>query len=392
MTSTQVPGKWHGTIYCLLLALTLALTFWVAGCGENEIEDPNFQEPPLPETQNWFYGVWASAADDVYVVGQPGLILHYDGSTWTQQASGTTEALIDIYSKDGTIYVCGHNGTILRNSGGSWSKMSSGTSEHLFGIGTYSDTLYVAGINGTARRFSGSAWSASADSVIVRDPSGAPSDTLDRREDIQSLVTVGYYGIGGSGGSILMEDSCPGGDADCIQYNWELRRVRGGSVWVQAGWGDPIIASNFIATNEGQLFQLTDDGQRQSWLEIFSPSTNAVYGMWVTGDPGLYSVYVVTREGEVILEMIEPVPGETLPAATVHLIYDHPFWLTDIWGIDAWNLYAVGINETVLRFHNPAQDPTTPWEVEVIELPELEGLSKSAAIDMPAVDKFGRPF
>ena len=35
-----------------------------------------------------FFKVWGSAADDVWVVGSGDLILHYDGTTWTEQPAG----------------------------------------------------------------------------------------------------------------------------------------------------------------------------------------------------------------------------------------------------------------------------------------------------------------
>ena len=30
------------------------------------------------------YSVWGSASDDVYVVGEEGLLLHFDGSIWAE--------------------------------------------------------------------------------------------------------------------------------------------------------------------------------------------------------------------------------------------------------------------------------------------------------------------
>jgi len=33
---------------------------------------------------------WASAPDDVFAVGWPNVIIHYDGTDWTQMDSGST--------------------------------------------------------------------------------------------------------------------------------------------------------------------------------------------------------------------------------------------------------------------------------------------------------------
>jgi hypothetical protein len=35
------------------------------------------------------YDIWGSSGSDVFVVGQAGTILHYDGSTWSPISSGT---------------------------------------------------------------------------------------------------------------------------------------------------------------------------------------------------------------------------------------------------------------------------------------------------------------
>jgi hypothetical protein len=71
---------------------------------------------------------------------------------WTQQNSGTTEDLLDVFciSAD-TALVVGNNGTILRttNGGINWNPITT-TSEHLMKIEfADSQTGYVAGFNGT---------------------------------------------------------------------------------------------------------------------------------------------------------------------------------------------------------------------------------------------------
>lgn len=41
--------------------------------------------------------VWGTSADNVFAVGQNGIILHYDGSAWRQVASGTSADLISLW-------------------------------------------------------------------------------------------------------------------------------------------------------------------------------------------------------------------------------------------------------------------------------------------------------
>jgi hypothetical protein len=58
--------------------------------------------------------IWARAADDVWVVGSNGMILHFDGRTWTREESGTDEELVDIHGAGRTIWVVGNEGGLLR--------------------------------------------------------------------------------------------------------------------------------------------------------------------------------------------------------------------------------------------------------------------------------------
>lgn len=54
---------------------------------------------------------------DIYVCGNNGLILHWDGIRWDKVKSGTRQHLHSFHYIDKTnIFVCGHHGTILRGN------------------------------------------------------------------------------------------------------------------------------------------------------------------------------------------------------------------------------------------------------------------------------------
>ncbi|MCI0457632.1 MAG: hypothetical protein L0Z62_11730 [Gemmataceae bacterium] len=62
-------------------------------------------------------GVWGSGPNDVYAVGDNGLILHSSdqGATWAPEVSGTTSNLTGVWGSGSSIvYAVGANGTILR--------------------------------------------------------------------------------------------------------------------------------------------------------------------------------------------------------------------------------------------------------------------------------------
>jgi hypothetical protein len=57
--------------------------------------------PALKRPRVWaFYKVWGSSADDVYVVGQSGAVLHFDGREFSELGIGTSEDLISVFGTD----------------------------------------------------------------------------------------------------------------------------------------------------------------------------------------------------------------------------------------------------------------------------------------------------
>ena len=60
------------------------------------------------------FGVWASARDDVWAVGENGVILHWDGVSWVSIPSGVAGDLEGVYANDQDVWFVGFGGTILR--------------------------------------------------------------------------------------------------------------------------------------------------------------------------------------------------------------------------------------------------------------------------------------
>lgn len=71
--------------------------------------------PPGPFT---LHEVWGRGPDDVYAVGSNGLILHYDGVSWAQMASGTRHDLYALGGTDEIVYAAGERGLLLGLAGG----------------------------------------------------------------------------------------------------------------------------------------------------------------------------------------------------------------------------------------------------------------------------------
>jgi hypothetical protein len=84
---------------------------------------------------DWYDSVWGSSGSDVFAVGWDGLIIHYDGATWSPMDSGVSESLHGMWGSSGRdVFVLGARGTILHYSGTGWVAMESGTARHLQGV------------------------------------------------------------------------------------------------------------------------------------------------------------------------------------------------------------------------------------------------------------------
>ncbi|HVM97594.1 MAG TPA: hypothetical protein VMT89_14465 [Candidatus Acidoferrales bacterium] len=102
-----------------------------------------------------FFKVWASGPDDVYIVGQNGIILHYDGSQFTELGIGVSQDLIGIWGTGpDNIMVVGGRGTaeLAHFDGVQWHHVSSAL-PGLNGVWMRRpDVAHAVGIAGTILR------------------------------------------------------------------------------------------------------------------------------------------------------------------------------------------------------------------------------------------------
>jgi trimeric autotransporter adhesin len=102
-----------------------------------------------PTSTGTFYGLWANGASNVVTVGSDasgaiGLAYRYNGSNWQLQSAGANRGLMSVWGVNANdVYVTGEQGTLLHYNGSSWSPMTSGTSDLL-----YSVTGSPAGVGG----------------------------------------------------------------------------------------------------------------------------------------------------------------------------------------------------------------------------------------------------
>lgn len=102
--------------------------------------------------------VWGPAPDDVWAVGgqqgsateSAGVLLHFDGAAWTEQAlPAGTPMLHWVFGVEGEVWTVGRDGAVLRREGAAWVAESSGVETVLWGVwGPGEELLWAVGGDG----------------------------------------------------------------------------------------------------------------------------------------------------------------------------------------------------------------------------------------------------
>ena len=136
-------------------------------------------------------GIWGASESAVFAVGNEGLILRFDGTRWSQQASGTTVDLVTVWGNSATEvfaagprYVAkGESGVVLYFDGTSWSEKLAKKEIGFTGVWGASATevyasyhTHLPALRGGLYRFDGSTWS-----------------------EVLAGPTAGFFAVGGAG-------------------------------------------------------------------------------------------------------------------------------------------------------------------------------------------------
>ncbi len=146
------------------------------------------------------WGLWAVAPDDVWAVGGDGVfgtepfVVHFDGQGWSLAPIPAFErpgvsALFKVWGASADdIYAVGQNGAVLHWDGAAFTELGIGISQDLIGIwGNSSDDITVVGGRGTAAfaHFDGATWTRAPASSMV-----GLNGVWTRRADVAHVVGV----------------------------------------------------------------------------------------------------------------------------------------------------------------------------------------------------------
>ncbi|MBI5499536.1 MAG: DUF4215 domain-containing protein [Deltaproteobacteria bacterium] len=212
-------------------------------------------------------GVWASSVSAAWAVGDAATILRWDGSAWTAESpGGATANFFGVWgSSADDVWAAGGAGTLVHRTGGVWAVVASGTTRELHGCwGSSSSNVFAAGFHGTVRRWEGASWVASA--------TGSNDD---------------LYGVAGSSAG----DAWVVGDGGLI-LRWN------GTRWTAAASGTAALLRGVWAATAGAAWAVGGSGEILAWDgSVWAPDAgggsaalHAVWGnasdLWIAGSGG----------------------------------------------------------------------------------------------------------
>lgn len=310
----------------------------------------------------YLLGLWGRAADDLWAVGvtrdRPprGEVQHWDGRAW-QAAPGlpATGPLRAVFgTAAGEVFVSGEDGVVLRYRDGAWSRKSSGTSAPLTALwGSASDDLWASSLAGTLHSWNGAFFTPVSISTITT------SNLLSAWQDGAGAA----YAVG-EGGALLRWDGAwipqDSGTTSTLARVWGsgpddiwvvgagglIRRSRGGAF---APVDNPSPTSDFLSGLHGlgpdHVWAVGLQGAAYRWDGALLRKIN----LNTSGD--LLAVRVVgPREvwfagAGVLLHLVDN---------TVFRLHIGAAVLLDLWASGPSDVWAVGADGVVLRWDGAA--------------------------------------
>ncbi len=104
-------------------------------------------------------GVWGASHDDVFAVGASGTILHYDGTSWRLMAAGMPVDLVSIWGRSGSdVFAVSSYGLVFHYDGLSWTIMDAGDRSWLNDVWCAPGSDVFVTTNWKILRWNGTRW------------------------------------------------------------------------------------------------------------------------------------------------------------------------------------------------------------------------------------------
>ena len=152
-----------------LVTTALVVAAFCIACGSSSESEPAWAPAFDATSTGWLLNVWGPSADELYAVGgtpDRGRIVRFDGQAWTEMSVGIDVPLLNWAYGFGAqnVWVVGNGGTILRYDG-QWTRTPTITDQDLWGVwGAGPDDIWAVGGTvspsgeATILRYDGQAW------------------------------------------------------------------------------------------------------------------------------------------------------------------------------------------------------------------------------------------
>ncbi|MBN1191392.1 MAG: hypothetical protein JXA46_16670 [Dehalococcoidales bacterium] len=260
------------------------------------------------------YCIWGTDSNNIYAVGQSGVIVHYNGSSWRPMDSGTNTDLYCVWgTQSGDVFAVGKGGVILYNDGSGWDQMISGTTADLHGVwGSDFDNVYAVGKAGTILNFKGSDWVSESD-----------------------VTAWDLYSVWGAGGNVFAA-----GQSGTIIYHdgsaWSTM-ISGTASDLYCVWGTSrrnvyaVGSSGTFLNYNGSVWDTEAGGITGNLLGIQGADRRSIF---IVGESGAIAWY----------------DGSTLSSMNRNTISR----MQSVLGFSSADAFAVGAEGTILRYLPPA--------------------------------------
>ncbi len=354
-------------------------------------------ENPLPSA-GFLNAVWGAAPNDVYAVGDGGRILHFDGTSWQVQATGTDTWITSVWgSGPDDVYALSDGGTILHRRGGAWKKEQIDDGGYLTAVwGSGPNDVFVVGSNGAVFHFDGREWSGQSTGTTAhlqavwgsgpRDVyavgfTGAESEGAVMHYDGSSWdeprpLGKSLCGVWGTGpGNVWIAGTDDRGKVGLWKLDsseWRTLRVpKSGRAMALSGLGGKPVLLGFVSTpgdnliqyGKGVAFTIEESGglwQRRDLISVSVPIGQPNWGLWGDGKSSLFVVGWWGVTGRLDMAPGGAAAGSELDKGAFHTLNGNAAIgknFTGVWGTSTSDVVAVGPAGLMMRYDGKGWSP-----------------------------------
>ncbi len=266
----------------------------------------------------YYWSVWGTGPDDVFVGGDRGAVVHYDGHAWSQKKMGTAD-FDDLWGFAGDDVFAATDDGVFHYDGQQWSLIHE-TTLNMSGIwGPTTNELFVVGNSGMILHYKGGSWRDMTYRV-----------TENSLDDVWGAAGNDIFAVG-SRGVILHYD----GSAWRPMVSHTKKNIS--AVWGNSGqdvfavtWA-PYGQESSILHYDGNDWQVVDSGVKRTLTGVWGSAPNNVFAV---GDRGVILHY----DGQTWSQMHSGVTDD----------------LTAVWGSGPNNIYVAIDDGDLLHYDGQA--------------------------------------